>query len=135
MATFDRKTIDVVVQSKHEEITLGKATKHGFDDITTLHALISAPADSTFVGTDVSLNGVKEADINAAKDFFLQFSGDNVLETTIYGQVLAKGKKSRIYITGLRVAEEDNFLFSYNITSTTKAIRSARTWKARLPCP
>ena len=27
--------------------------------------------------------------------------------------------KARIYVNGLRVAEEDNFLFSYNITSPT----------------
>ena len=33
--------------------------------------------------------------------------------------------KARIYVNGLRVAEEDNFLFSYNITSPTAAMRRA----------
>jgi hypothetical protein len=125
LATFDRKNIAVIMQSKYEEITLGKAAKHGFDDVITLHALIGSPADPTFVGTDVSLIGVKDDDINAAKQFFLQFSNDTLLETTNFGQVLAKRDKARIYITGLRVAEEDNFLFSYNVTATTKAIRKA----------
>ena len=39
-----------------------------------------------------------------------------------------KKKKSdiaRIYINGVKVAEEENFLFSYNITSLTKKIRQA----------
>ena len=36
-----------------------------------------------------------------------------------------KGDVARIYINGVKVAEEDNFLFSYNITSLTKKIRRA----------
>ena len=61
------------------------------------------------------------------KIFFLRFSGDKPIETTKYGQVLDKGERkvARIYITGLRVAEEENFLCSYNITSVNAAIRKA----------
>jgi hypothetical protein len=47
------------------------------------------------------------------------------LEPTRYGSVLQReGKAARIYVNGLRVAEEPNFLFSYNITSLTKALRA-----------
>ncbi len=35
------------------------------------------------------------------------------------------GNTSYIYINGIRVAEEDNFLFSYNITSLTAPIKKA----------
>jgi hypothetical protein len=79
------------------------------------------------VGTDFIFDGVKDAQMAAAKDFFLQFSGDKPIETTTYGQVLDKGKRAaaRIYITGLRVAEEENFLCSYNITSVNSSIRKA----------
>jgi hypothetical protein len=79
------------------------------------------------VGTDVVLDGVTDADMSAAKDFFLQFSGDKPIETTTYGTVLDKGKRlaARIYITGLRVAEEENFLCSYNITNFNGNIRKA----------
>jgi len=35
------------------------------------------------------------------------------------------GKVSFIYINGIRVAEEENFLLSYNITSLTAAIKKA----------
>jgi hypothetical protein len=62
-----------------------------------------------------------------AKNFFLKFSNESVLEETSYGQILkrAPGQKARIYVTGLLVAEEENFAFSYNITSLTAAMRKA----------
>jgi len=78
------------------------------------------------VGTEVVLIGVKDEDIAKAKDFFLKYSGDEVLEQTKYGAVLrTRGSKSRIYVNGLCVAEEENFLFSYNITSLTSNLRKA----------
>jgi hypothetical protein len=127
LATFDRQRVQVLIKSRHGDITIAKSTKHGFDDITTLHAVISPPSDPAMAGTDVILGGVTDADVVAAKDFFLQFSGDKPIETTTYGTVLDKGKRAaaRIYITGLRVAEEENFLCSYNITSVNSSIRKA----------
>lgn len=126
LATFDRHKIRVLIKSKHGNITLGKSSKHGFEDIVTLHALISEPSDKGFIGTEFVFEGVKDKDIELAKEFFLKFSEDTLLEQTQFGQVLKKGKsKAKIYINGLRVAEEENFLFSYNITSLTKAMRKA----------
>ncbi|MCL5257363.1 MAG: ATP-binding protein [Chloroflexi bacterium] len=126
LATFDRHKIPVVIRSKHGDITLGKSAKYGFDDITTLHALISEPSDGNLVGTEVVLERVSDRDIERAKSFFLKFSDDEPLEQTQYGQVLKKGRSgAKIYVNGLRVAEEENFLFSYNITSLTKTMRKA----------
>ncbi|MEK6964376.1 MAG: ATP-binding protein [Nanoarchaeota archaeon] len=126
-ATFDRNKVKVIIKSKYCGITLGKESKHGFESITTLHALIDDSADSKFVGTEFVFEGIKDEDMNLAKEFFLKFSEEKLLEATEYGQVLDKGKSkiARIYITGLRVAEEENFLFSYNITSVTKSIKKA----------
>jgi hypothetical protein len=59
---------------------------------------------------------------------FLRYSGDEELGVTPFGSVLRRTHtraKARIYVNGLRVAEEDNFLFSYNITSPTAALRRA----------
>jgi hypothetical protein len=127
LATFDRQKIAVFIKSCYGDITTAQFPKHGFEDITTLHGVISDPSDSGMVGTDFSFTGVTDADIAAAKDFFLQFSGDKPIETTTYGTVLDKGKRTaaRIFITGLRVAEEENFLCSYNITSVNSSIRKA----------
>lgn len=126
LATFDRHGVKVIIKSKHCDITLGKSKKHGFDDITTLHAFIHPPSDPNFVGTEVILEGVTDEDIEKAKDLFLLFSGERIIERTPYGDVLEKkGKVARIYINGVKVAEEENFLFSYNITLLNKKIRQA----------
>jgi hypothetical protein len=126
-ATLNRRKIDVLIRSKYGDITLGQTPKHGFPDVVTLHAVVIAPSEPGLVGTDFALAGISDADIAVAKDFFLKFSGQPVLDETSYGQILetSKGRKSRIYVTGMLVAEEENFAFSYNITSLTAAMRKA----------
>lgn len=130
LATFDRHRIRVIIRSPHGDITTGKQAKHGFADIKTLHALISEPVDPGFTGTEFILHGdaLAEKHVRDAKDLFLRFAGDEELGTTPFGTVLrpkGAGAKARIYVNGLRVAEEDNFLFSYNISSVTTALRRA----------
>ncbi len=126
LATFDRKGVQVLIKSKYDEITLGKSEKHDFKDIVTLHAYITKASDQDFVGTEFILTGANEKDVSEAKDLFLIFSGERVIEDTKFGDVLEKkGETARIYVNGVRVAEEENFLFSYNITSLTSSIRKA----------
>lgn len=127
LATLNRHNIDVLIRSKHNDITLGQTPKHGFPDVVTLHAVVKPPSEPSLLGTDIALGGVSDADIAAAKNFFLKFSNQAVLDETSYGQILetAKGAKSRIYVTGMLVAEEENFAFSYNITSLTATMRKA----------
>jgi hypothetical protein len=79
-----------------------------------------------FAGTEFILQGITAEDIGKAKNFFLRFSGERLLEQTKYGQVLKRHRNgARIYINGVRVAEESDFLFSYNITSLTKPMEKA----------
>ena len=125
LATLFRHEIVVMIKSKHGDITLGKQKKHGFD-INTLHALISTPSESDFVGTEFSLSGCSEEDLLNAKSLFLIFSGEEVLDKVKFGEILTKKSTvSNIYIKGVRVAEEPNFLFSYNITSLTTTMEKA----------
>lgn len=126
VATFERHAIKIILKSKYGDITIGKSSKHGFDDIVTLHAIISEPSDPNFVGTEVILDGCTQDDVDKAKDLFLRFSGEKPLEKTQYGEILQKVNPiAKIYINGIRVAEEENFLFSYNITSLTSTMRKA----------
>ena len=62
-----------------------------------------------------------------AKGFFLRFSNEERLEETKAGEILRRkpGAAARIYVAGLLVAEEENFAFSYNITSLTEPMRKA----------
>jgi len=65
--------------------------------------------------------------LEKAKRNFLQFRGEELIEETKYGEIYTRpeGEEAAIYVTGLRVATEPDFLFSYNITSTTKKVRDA----------
>ena len=81
---------------------------------------------SGITGTDFALKPITKADMDAAKSFFLKFSNAMLLETTEFGQVYSSEKgKALIYINGVKVAEEEKFLFSYNITSMTAAMKRA----------
>lgn len=126
LATFDRKNITVIARSKHSQITIAKSEKEGFKDIVTLHAIIQDPIDPNFIGTEFELIGATDKDIEDAKNLFLKFSGERIIETNKQGQVVEKkGKHGNIYINGVKVAEEENFLFSYNITVINAAIKKA----------
>lgn len=126
LATLDRNKIPIRIISKYGEITLTKSGKEGFSDITTLHALIEDSAHTDFSGTQVEIIGIKDEEIEKAKKLFLRFSGEEVIESTTRGQIVRKtGKVANIYINGVKVAEEENFLFSYNITRLNATIKKA----------
>jgi hypothetical protein len=128
LAVFDRRGVNVVIRSPHAVITTGRRPKEGFPDVITLHALVSRAEGPHRPGTDITLCGVTDDDINVAKRFFLRYSDERLLESTEYGDVLARSDKSRparVYVKGLFVAEEPNFLFSYNITRLSAQLRRA----------
>jgi hypothetical protein len=127
LATFDRRGVNVVIRSRHHDMTLARASKYGFADLKTLHVVVDPPSDPALIGTDVALRGAGDEDLAAAKTLFLRYAGDELLERTPYGAVLRrpKGEAARIYVNGLRVAEEDRFLFSYDVTSLTARLRRA----------
>ena len=126
LATLYRHNIKVKIKSKYGDITLKATSKVGFEDIITLHAEILPPENENMIGTDFCLFGCAADDIEKAKSLFLSFTNDDILETTKYGQVIQKnGVDSIIYINGVKVAQEDNFLFSYNITLLNSQIKKA----------
>lgn len=126
VATLTRNGVAVEFQSKHAVITFEQCPKHGFADVVTLHARVAPPRDPRFKGTEIKFVGLKDADLAAAKAFFLKFSGEMTIEATRLGSILKKtGPKGRIYVAGLLIAEEENFAFSYNITSMTETMRKA----------
>ena len=125
LATFDRKRARVLIRSKFNDIATAKYKKHGFD-ILTLHAFVAKPSDPTLVGTEFIISSVTDKDVAKAKNLFLKFSGEEVVEHNQYGDVLQKKEaKARIYANGVKIAEEENFLFSYNIAPLTKKIKAA----------
>jgi hypothetical protein len=126
IAALDRREVVVSFRSRHADIAVARLPKHGFEHIKTLHAVVRTASQPDMEGTEVVLEGIRTEQMSAAKALFLTFTGDEVLEETKYGTVLRReAGPARIYVNGLRVAEEPNFLFSYNITSPTKGLRDA----------
>jgi hypothetical protein len=118
--------VRVTIHSRYAEITFETVGKHGFSDVPTLHAVVAPPRDSEMAGTEFILTGLSDEEVQTAKHFFLRYSDERELEHTRYGSVLERRPgTARIYVNGLRVAEEPNFLFSYNITSLTMSLRAA----------
>jgi hypothetical protein len=61
--------------------------------------VIAEPSDQDLAGTDVELTGVADADVETAKALFRHYAGDEVLEETEYGAVLARPRPAaRIYV-------------------------------------
>lgn len=126
LATFDRRGVQVLLKSRHGDISLARVTKHSFEDIITLHAAVAPASQPESVGTDCCIYGVGDADVLAAKKLFLQFSDNPSLEDTKFGSILRRNDASgSIFINGMKVAEEPNFLFSYNITAINASIKKA----------
>ncbi len=128
LATFDRRKVNVTICSPNGVFKLIKTSKSDFDDIITLHVEIDDNNQlMTEVGTEVIIKGITEKEIEQAKQFFVQFSRAKKLEETKFGTVYQKeqNEKAKIYVHGLKVAEEENFMFSYNIQKMTATMRRA----------
>jgi hypothetical protein len=124
LATFERKGITVKIFSRYGDISIGKSQKSGFDDLTTLHAYISEPSNNQFQGTLFQLKNINDSDILQAKQLFLKFNSERVIEHTRFGDLHDKSQNvGKIYINGVLVASEENFLFSYNITNLNAQLR------------
>ena len=126
LAVFYRKDCKVVIDSKYHHMTIVMEQKAGFN-IKTLHVKLDDPIDKSMKGTDFTIYDLSDTDITNAKSMFLIFNKPTLLEKTRYGEVyncnVAMG--GTVYINGVKVASEPNFMFDYNITNVNKQIRKA----------
>jgi len=126
LATFDRRGIKIMLRSRYGDISLERTTKHSFNDIITLHAILYPPSNPDMIGTECELHGIDDNDMYDSKKMFIYFSNPELLEKTKFGDVYSRcGNEGEIFINGMKVASEPNFLFSYNITDLTASLRKA----------
>lgn len=126
LATLYRHGVDVTINSKNGCFTLIKTEKPGFEDIQTLHVSIDEPKNPEMEGTEFFLGGVDIDEIDKAKELFLEYTGEEIIESTFYGDIIRKdGETANIYFNGVKIASEKNFLFSYNITNPSAALKRA----------
>ena len=127
LGVFYRNNLKVTIHSRHATISLAMAAKPGFA-LKTLHAVFENPIDPEFTGTEFIIEGVNKSDVDKAKDMFLIFSNPALpAGQTKYGAVYEKRSDlpGIIYLNGVKIAEEPNFLFSYNITRPSKKLSNA----------
>lgn len=123
LATFHRRGVEVTIRSQWGTFVTVESEKHAFEGINTLHISYD---DSTLdmAGTEFVLEGVTDQAMHEAQSMFLRFSDETVLETTRYGDILQRrSETARVYISGVLASEEENFLFSYNVTDLTEGLR------------
>lgn len=125
LAVFDRHNIKISIVSKYGKITLTRKNKSDFDDVITLHACLDeTPID--MIGTDIIISGCDDFDIEEAKNLFLRFKNMKLLDKNKYGEIYKNTDNGGcVFINGVMVAEENNFMFSYNITEKNAKIRKA----------
>lgn len=127
LATFHRNGIEPVIKSRYGTFTIAIHAKEGFADIETLHVMFDDEAND-ITGTEFFLKGATLEQIEEAKDLFLKFKDTRVIEQTKYGTIIDStedDEANRVYINGVLASEEENFLFSYNITDLTDGMRKA----------
>lgn len=126
LATFDRRGIKIILRSRFGDITLERTAKHSFNDIITLHAILYPASNPSMIGTECELHCLDDSDMHAAKEMFVFFSNAELIESTKFGEIYSRrGNEGEIFINGMKVASEPNFLFSYNITDLTASLRKA----------
>ncbi|MDQ4064914.1 MAG: ATP-binding protein, partial [Actinomycetota bacterium] len=124
LATFHRRGIGVDIRSPHGTFSLTTAPKANFSGITTLHVAAEPANAAVDRGTDFILTGVTDEQMTEGKALFLRFNDERTLDRTRYGDVLLRrGDAAKVYISGVFAAEEPNFLYSYNVTHLTDAMR------------
>lgn len=126
LATLYRNGVQINIKSKFGNFSIGYSQKAEFEYISTLHVYFDQVYDESFIGTEYILSNVHEYDMKKAKSMFTYFNNETVLDKTSFGDVLEKQCEiSNIYVNGVKVSEEENFLFSYNITNLNNSIRKA----------
>lgn len=125
LAVLYRHGCKVIIESKYNHVTTIMAAKAGFD-IQTLHAEFTPATNPNMDGTDFVISGIADKEMREAKNRFLVFNNLIQLESTKYGEVYDRENTvPSIYINGVKVAEEPNFMFNYNITSMNAQIKKA----------
>lgn len=121
-AVLHKNNINVHVISKYGDMCLKMLPKEGFN-MNTLHVVIQPTTDNSFEGTEFILN-VNDEEVRKAKELFVVFRNQKCLDKNEYGEIYEKanGNHANIYVHGMKIAEEENYLFDYNITKTNKQL-------------
>ncbi|MDS1002023.1 ATP-binding protein [Clostridium sporogenes] len=94
----------------------------------TLHVYVYPNNDKAFKGTEFIFKKCKREYIEQAKKEFLIFKWNEVefIEKTQFGDILKKeNNNADIYINGMKIGEDKNLAFSYNIKNISSKLKKS----------
>ncbi|MGL4769242.1 MAG: hypothetical protein ACRCW6_03380 [Mycoplasmoidaceae bacterium] len=124
IATFNRKNVKLRILSNNFEYSPIMMQKFGAEEgIKTIH--IECLENKYLpAGTKFIIENINYYDLEKAKNQFLIFSNKEFIIENEYGEIYKKleNEKSSIYINGMKISEDEEFLYSYNITKKSRKI-------------
>lgn len=131
LSVFYRDKIKVEFHSKHL-YSQRLAWREKGENTKTIHVELKPVPDSSFVGTEFSLEGIPTASVDKATSLFLFFQDRKPIEVVkddsggILGEIYeAVSGESYLYVNGQQMSEAKNFLFSYNLLNVSGRVKSA----------
>lgn len=127
IATLVRNKISFYILADQERYEAEYRIKAGGSNELTIHMVASPlPKGQKIQGTDVVMR-CTDQQIQNAKGKFSQYDSMKVLASTDLGEIIQKPffGPAKIYFNGLEIAQEENFIFSYNITKPTLQLKKA----------
>lgn len=126
LGVLKNNNIEVEIRTAKYTFDFHMKEKSVTTKIKTLHAYVYENNEKDFKGTEFTLKKCKREYIEQAENEFLMFKKQKckVLEKTYYGDILEKeNSKADIYINGMKISEDRNLVFSYNIKNISSRLK------------
>lgn len=101
-------------------------SKHDFEN-EAIHIVVNEPRDKEMLGTSITIEGITKREYRKVRSYFQLYTelGPALAETPAGKLYRRQTKSSGIFINGIRVNEENDFLYQYAIFSDSKSIMDA----------
>ena len=123
IAVLSRFEIKFTIITKSFKAYPKLKNKEGFNE-ETIHIAIEENANPLLEGTQFVFENIKDEDIAKAKNNFLIFTNSTILFENEFGQIIQKEGNANIYVSGVKISQDKDYTFSYNITFISKKLDS-----------
>ncbi|MDM8527753.1 ATP-binding protein [Anaerolineales bacterium HSG24] len=124
LLTLQRHKVETFIYSPFGVYRFNHGRTMSENNPTNRLHLIHDDRSQPLKGTDVVLQGITQADLVTARQFFRKYATETLVEQTRYGEILARSQAGgRVYLNHVLVCTEPNYLFSYNIISLSKSMQ------------
>lgn len=128
LSVLSNNGIEVEIMTAKYIFELNMQEKSRITRIKTLHVQAYQNDEKDFKGTKFTLKKCKREHMERAKNQFIIYKDQEVkiIEETHYGDILIKENSvADIYINGMKISEDKNLAFSYNIKNISSKLKNA----------